>query len=48
MLVVISDEYSMVSLDLLGRIESRLRQAKGRQDVSYGGVDVLVVGDPGK
>ena len=47
-LVVTINEYSMVSLDLLGKIESRSRQAKGRRDVPYGGVNVILVGDPGQ
>ena len=41
-LVAIIDEYSMVSLDLLGKIDSRLRQAKGRRDVCFGGVNVVL------
>ena len=46
--VVIIDEYAMVSLDLLGKIESRLRRAKGRRDVPVGCVNVILVGDPGQ
>ena len=38
----------MVSLYLVGKIESRLRQAKERRDVTSGGVNVILVGDPGQ
>ena len=38
----------MVSLDLLGKIESRLRQAKGSRDVYFGGINVILVRDPGQ
>ena len=45
---MIIDEFSIFSLELLEKIESRLRQAKGRRDVPFGGVRVILVGDPGQ
>lgn len=42
---LIIDEYSMVGLRLLGRIDSRLRQATGRHQDMFGGLSVIIIGD---
>lgn len=42
---LIIDEYSMVGLRLLSRINHRLRQATGRLQEPFGGISVLLVGD---
>ncbi|EPZ36339.1 hypothetical protein O9G_005712 [Rozella allomycis CSF55] len=43
---IIIDEYSMRSQELIGCIDARLRQAKNAQDVLFGEVSILLVGDP--
>ena len=45
--VIIIDEFSMVSQPLMGKIDFRLREAKGIQK-PFGGVSVNIVGDPGQ
>lgn len=42
---LIIDEYSMVGLRMLGRIDRRLRQATGHLQEPFGGVNILLVGD---
>ena len=44
---VFFDECSMIGRQMLGRIDSRLRQAKG-VTASLGGLSVVAVGDPGQ
>lgn len=43
---VVIDEVSMVSADLMDAIDRRLRQARGRRDEAFGGVQVVLFGDP--
>ena len=43
--VVIIDEFSMLSQPILGKIDTRLKQAKGNSE-PFGGVSVILVGDP--
>ncbi|MFO0089655.1 MAG: ATP-dependent RecD-like DNA helicase, partial [bacterium] len=43
--VVIIDEFSMLSQPILGKIDKRLKQAKGNSE-PFGGVSVILVGDP--
>ncbi len=43
---IIIDEYSMVSQALLGQIDSRLRQATGKKNLFFGGISIILVGDP--
>ena len=47
-LVIITNEYLMVSLDLLGKIDSRMRQAKGTRNMTFKGVSVVLVGNQGQ
>jgi len=42
---LVIDEVSMVSADLLDGIDRRLRQAKGRKSVPFGGVQLVMFGD---
>lgn len=42
---LIIDEYSMVGLRMLCRIDRRLRQATGHLQEPFGGVNILLVGD---
>ncbi len=42
---LIVDEYSMVGCELLKRIDSRLRQAKGQPHELFGGISILLCGD---
>jgi len=44
---IIIDEYSMVHQVMLAVIDKRLRQATGR-DEWFGGISVILVGDPGQ
>ena len=43
--LVIIDEYSMVSLPMFGKMDARLREAKGK-GIFFGGVLMVLVGDP--
>lgn len=43
--VIIIDEISMIGAELLGRIDSRLKQIKGIFDVPFGGLDIFLIGD---
>ncbi len=43
--VLVIDEVSMVSADLMDAIDRRLRQAKGRKTVPFGGVQLVMFGD---
>ncbi|XP_046642682.1 uncharacterized protein LOC124327729 [Daphnia pulicaria] len=43
--IIIIDEYSMLSLTMLGKIDARLREAKGN-NLFCGGLTVILVGDP--
>ena len=45
--MVIFDECSMIGRQMMGRIDSRLRQAKG-VSAALGGLSVVAVGDPGQ
>ena len=45
--MVFFDECSMIGRQMMGRIDSRLRQAK-HVDATMGGVSVIAVGDPGQ
>jgi len=44
--VLVIDEVSMVSADVMDGIDRRLRQAKGRRTVPFGGVQLVMFGDP--
>ena len=39
------DEFSMLNLQFLGKLDRRLRQAKNRMDVAFGGISVILAGD---
>ena len=43
---VVIDEISMVSADLMDAIDRRLRQARARRHEPFGGVQVVLFGDP--
>jgi ATP-dependent exoDNAse (exonuclease V) alpha subunit len=43
---VVIDEVSMVSADLMDAIDRRLRQARARRHEPFGGVQVVLFGDP--
>ena len=43
---LVIDEVSMVSADLVDAIDRRLRQAKRRKHVAFGGVQLIMFGDP--
>ena len=43
---LVIDEVSMVSADLLDAIDRRLRQAKRRKNSAFGGVQLIMFGDP--
>ena len=43
---LVIDEVSMVSADVMDGIDRRLRQAKGRRSVPFGGVQLVMFGDP--
>jgi len=43
---LVIDEVSMVNADLLDAIDRSLRQARGRKDEPFGGVQVILFGDP--
>lgn len=43
---LVIDEVSMVSADLLDAIDRRLRQAKRRKNTAFGGVQLIMFGDP--
>jgi ATP-dependent DNA helicase PIF1 len=45
---IIIDEYSMVSQGLFAQIDSRLRQATGKKELFFGGLSIILVGDPGQ
>ena len=45
---MIIDEYSMVSQVLLAQIDKRLRQATGKNNTYFGGISIILVGDPGQ
>ena len=42
---LIIDEFSMLSQTMLGKIESRLQQAKSNNNV-FGGISLILIGDP--
>ena len=44
---LIIDEFSMLSQVMLGKIDSRLRQAKNN-NLFFGGLSVMLIGDPGQ
>lgn len=43
---LVIDEISMVSADLMDAIDRSLRQARGRRHEAFGGVQVILFGDP--
>lgn len=43
---LVIDEVSMVSADMMDGIDRRLRQAKGRRTIPFGGVQLVMFGDP--
>lgn len=43
---LVIDEISMVSADLMDAIDRSLRQARGRRNEAFGGVQVILFGDP--
>lgn len=43
--VLVIDEVSMVSADLMDAIDRRLRQAKGKRTVAFGGMRLVMFGD---
>lgn len=43
--LVIIDEYSMLSDKMLGKIDQRLRQARGNPNDFFGGLSMILVGD---
>jgi ATP-dependent DNA helicase PIF1 len=43
---LVIDEVSMVSADVLDGIDRRLRQAKRRKNVAFGGIQLIMFGDP--
>lgn len=43
--LLIIDEVSMLRADLLDAVDHRMRQMKGRYDTSFGGAQVLMIGD---
>ncbi|KAB1662406.1 AAA family ATPase [Pseudoclavibacter chungangensis] len=43
---LVIDEVSMVSADLMDAIDRSLRQARGRKDEPFGGVQIVMFGDP--
>ena len=43
---LVIDEVSMVNADLLDAIDRSLRQARGRKNEAFGGVQVVLFGDP--
>jgi ATP-dependent DNA helicase PIF1 len=45
---VIVDEYSMLSQTMLYRIDQRMRQITQRTDRSFGGLSIILTGDPGQ
>jgi len=44
--VLVIDEVSMVSADVLDAIDRRLRQAKRRRNSPFGGIQMIMFGDP--
>ena len=45
---IIIDEYSMLSQKLLFIIDMRLKQATGIHLLPFGGINVVLTGDPGQ
>ncbi len=43
---LVIDEVSMVNADLMDAIDRALRQARGKRDLPFGGVQVVLFGDP--
>ncbi|GFS89555.1 ATP-dependent DNA helicase [Trichonephila clavipes] len=43
--VIIIDEVSMISAELLGHIDSRLKQITGNYNTNFGGLDMILIGD---
>ena len=43
---LVIDEVSMVNADLMDAIDRSLRQARGRRAEAFGGVQVVMFGDP--
>jgi ATP-dependent exoDNAse (exonuclease V) alpha subunit len=46
--VIICDEYTMLNCNMLALIDLRCRLAKNKRDVSFGGMTIILVGDPGQ
>ncbi len=44
---LIIDEFSMLSQIMFGKIDSRLRQAKNKNEL-FGGISIILIGDPGQ
>lgn len=42
------DEYSMLGQTLFGWIDKHCRQATGKTDELFGGISIILVGDPGQ
>jgi ATP-dependent DNA helicase PIF1 len=45
---IIIDEYSMLSQVMCAQIDKRLRQATGKMNSYFGGISIILVGDPGQ
>ncbi len=43
---IVIDEVSMVNADLMDAMDRALRQARGKRDLPFGGVQVVLFGDP--
>ncbi|XP_071578498.1 uncharacterized protein [Temnothorax nylanderi] len=43
--VIIIDEISMISAELLSHIDARLKQITGNFDTNFGGMDIILIGD---
>jgi ATP-dependent exoDNAse (exonuclease V) alpha subunit len=43
---VVIDEVSMVNADLLDAVDRSLRQARGKPEIPFGGVQIILFGDP--
>ncbi|GFT56092.1 ATP-dependent DNA helicase [Trichonephila clavipes] len=41
--VIIIDEVSMISAELLGHIDSRLKQITGNYNTNFGGLDMILI-----
>jgi hypothetical protein len=45
---IIIDEYSMLSQTMLSKIDLRLRQIKQKRSIPFGGLSIILTGDPGQ